>query len=297
MAASREVAASVVMPSYQAAGHIRAALTALTAQKTDVEYEIIVVDSSTDGTDRIVEAEFPGVRLLHFATQKQVGTARNLGIEAARGGVILFLDTDTVPVAGWLDAMYRAIREQGADAVGGSMCNGTPWSVTGSAGFYLEFFRFLAFDAAAHPARFLVGGNSAFRREILAGVEYLDHSVGEDMLVSSRLAREGRKLLFLPRASVSHLNRTGFGTVVRYQYRLGCGAFLYRSKDAPDRLRLLRAMPPLVFLMPLGILPWIGWSLLRRSVPDFLRFLAISPLCLIGNTAWALGFYRSMRRS
>jgi cellulose synthase/poly-beta-1,6-N-acetylglucosamine synthase-like glycosyltransferase len=290
-------AASVIMPSYQSAGHIRFALAGLLAQKTGLAYEIIVVDSSTDGADAIVRHEFPQVRLLHFAEQCQVGAARNIGVQAARGGVILFLDTDTVPVPAWIDQMYRAIREQGADAAGGSISNGTPWSITGSMGFYLEFFRFLAYDGEPRPARFLMGGNSAFRRDVLSGVEYVEHSTGEDMLLSSRLARDGRKLLFLPRAAVKHLNRTGFRRVLGYQVKLGRGAFLYRSADSPDQVRLLRSLPLLTFLMPLGMLPWIGFSLLRRQLADFLRFLVVAPICLVANTGWAFGFFQALRAS
>jgi GT2 family glycosyltransferase len=288
-------AASVIMPSYQSAGHIRFALTGLMAQQTSLIYEVIVVDSSTDGADAIVRAEFPRVRLLHFVEQCQVGAARNIGVQAARGEIILFLDTDTVPVPAWIDQMCQAIREQGADAAGGSISNGTPWSITGSMGFYLEFFRFLAYDGEPRPARFLMGGNSAFRREVLNRTAYLDHSTGEDMLLSSRLAREGRKLLFLPRASVMHLNKTGFRRVLGYQVKLGRGAFLYRSADSPDQLRLLRSVPLLTFLMPLVMLPWIGFSLLRRRVTDFLRFLVVSPICLVANTGWAFGFFQALR--
>jgi glycosyltransferase involved in cell wall biosynthesis len=290
-------AASVIMPSYQSAGHIRFALAGLLAQETSLAFEIIVVDSSTDGADAIVRDEFPQVRLLHFAQQCQVGSARNIGVQSARGDIILFLDTDTVPVPAWIDQMCRAIRDHGADAAGGSIANGTPWSLTGSAGFYLEFFRFLAHDAEPHPARFLMGGNSAFRRDVLNGIEYADHSTGEDMLLSSRLARKGRKLLFLPRASVKHLNRTGFRRVLGYQVKLGRGAFLYRSADSPDQVRLLRSLPWLAFLMPLGLLPWIGYSLLRRRPADFLRFLVVSPICLIANMGWAFGFFQALRGS
>jgi hypothetical protein len=57
------------------------------------------VDSSTDGTDGIVEREFPEVRLLHFRERCKVGEARNLGVQAARGDIVLFTDTDTIPGA------------------------------------------------------------------------------------------------------------------------------------------------------------------------------------------------------
>ncbi len=286
------------MPSYQSAKNVRYALAALQAQRTSIPYEIIVVDSSTDGADRIVEEEFPRVRLLHFPGRCQVGTARNIGVDAARGEVILFLDTDTIPCATWIEQMCGAIREGGADGVGGGMRNGTPWSLSGSAGFYLEFFRFLGHDGPPQNARFLVGGNSGFRRQILADARYADCSAGEDMLFSSRLARSGSRLFFLPGASVTHLNRQGWRGVFGYQRKLGLGAFLYRSEESPEKIRSLRAAPSLIFLMPFAVMFWIGCSILRcRQLSDFLRFVAVLPLCFIANGAWALGFYEALRNA
>jgi len=296
--ASALPAASVVVPSYQAACHIRSMLRSLVAQDTSLAYEIIVVDSSTDGTDRIVAEEFAQVRLLHFDRRCHVGAARNLGIEAAKGEIILFLDTDTVAGPTWVAQMCRALLEGKADAVGGSMRNGTPWSVTGSVGFYLEFFRFLEYNGRPRPTRFLVGGNSGFRRDVLKDIEYLDHPGGEDMLLSWLLALQGRNLLFLPRAAVKHQNRTGFRRVVGYQRQLGRGAFLYRSLESPRSIRLLRAAPPLICLMPFAVMIWIACTLLlRRRIADLLRFAVILPACFIANAAWASGFYESLRQA
>ena len=106
------------------------------------------------------------------------------------------------------------------------MTNGTPWSASGSVGFYLEFFRFVGYYGRPRPARYLVGGNSGFRIDLLRQLRYSDHSLGEDMLVSSRLSRQGNRLLFLPRASVRHLNRTGVNTVLRLSTQTRRGGFL-----------------------------------------------------------------------
>jgi len=289
---------SVVIPSYQAARHIRSTLQALVTQKTDLPHEIIVVDSSTDETPWIVEREFPQIRLLRRPERCHVGAARNLGVEAARGGVILFIDTDAIPCPTWLDQMARSIRDDNADAVGGAMSNGTPWSVTGSAGFYLEFFRFVGSGRRHRAARHLVGGNSGFRREILSRTPYADHSVGEDMLFSARLARQGKKLVFLERASVLHMNRTGFRIVLSYQRKLGSGTYFYRSHDSPEQLHSFRAIPPLVFLLPFVVMLWIGLSLLhRRTIIDFLRFVLILPVCFVANMSWARGFYDALQEA
>ena len=55
---------SVVMASYNARATIARSLQALTALATDVRFEIVVVDSSTDGTAELVAADFPAVRLV-----------------------------------------------------------------------------------------------------------------------------------------------------------------------------------------------------------------------------------------
>ena len=130
---------SVVMPCYQSSEHIRAALHALETQQTSVRFEIIVVDSSADGTESIVEREFPRVRLLHFVERRSAGAARNIGIAAAKGEAILFIDSDTIPCPTWIEQMWNVLSND-ADGVCGGMSNGTPWSLTGSSGFYLEFF-------------------------------------------------------------------------------------------------------------------------------------------------------------
>ena len=88
---------SIIIPSYNSASHIRQCLATLRVQRTTIPYEVILVDSSDDGTDHIVGEEFPEVRLFHFAERCSVGKARNIGVEQARAEVVLFLDTDCIP--------------------------------------------------------------------------------------------------------------------------------------------------------------------------------------------------------
>ena len=56
---------SVVIPSYNSRGTIRACLESVLGQETELTYEVLVADSSDDGTDEIIRADFPGVRLIH----------------------------------------------------------------------------------------------------------------------------------------------------------------------------------------------------------------------------------------
>ncbi len=287
---------SVVIPSYNSASTIRACLQAIRAQSTDLPFEVFLVDSSADGTDQIVANEFPEVRLFHFEKQLSAGLARNIGVEKAGGEIVLFLDTDCLAKPTWIGQMYKTIQGFGVDGVGGSVENGTPWSITGTVGFYLEFFRFLAYKGKSYPTLFLMTGNAGFRREVFESTQYHDMSLGEDFLFSWRLTKQGKVLLFLPSISIRHINRTGLLHVLRYQYKLGLGACSYRYDVSPRIMRPLESLPILTFLIPIWTMVWIGYAVLRRcGILEFLKFVVLLPLLYIANGVWAVGFYRELR--
>ena len=287
---------SVVIPSYNSAKYVRQCLGAIRAQSTELPFEIILVDSSDDGTDQIVANEFREVRLLHFPKRLSVGAGRNIGVERATGEVVLFLDTDCIAPPTWIDQMYTAIKSFGADGVGGSVENGTPWSITGSAGFYLEFFRFLVSHDKPYATLFLMGGNSGFRRDEFRSARYRETSVGDDIMFTWQLVKKGKHLLFLPSATVKHMNKTGWMKVLRYQYKLGVGACGYRYNTSPHLMYHLERLPVLTFLIPVAVMVWIGCTVLRRcGILEFLKLLALLPLLYIANNVWAIGFYRELK--
>jgi len=90
---------SVVVPAFNAAGTIAAALASVYAQ-TFTDYEVIIVDdASTDGTAGVAEAmleEHAGGRV--FRNEQNLGPAgsRNRGIRESSGEWLAFLDGDDV---------------------------------------------------------------------------------------------------------------------------------------------------------------------------------------------------------
>src|SRR6476469_9419044 len=81
---------SVVIASYNASSTIERCLRALTTISTAVPFEVVVVDSSQDGTAEVIAANFPEVTLLRAGTRLYPGDARNLGVEKARGDILAF---------------------------------------------------------------------------------------------------------------------------------------------------------------------------------------------------------------
>lgn len=281
---------SVVIPSYNSRDTVRACLDSVLRQETALPFEVLVVDSSDDGTDEMIRADFPRVRLHHSSTRLSCGAARNAAVPLARGEFLLLVDADCEVGPHWMEGMVGAMRALDADGICGSMVNGTPLSASGSAGYFLEFFRFLGPRGRARPSPFLLGGTSGYRRSAFDNLGFPESNAGDDFEFSWRLWKRGARLLVVPSIGVVHRNRTGIRRVFRYQYSLGRAAGRYRRTTNPGIVRLLRAFPPIVAVFPPLVLLWVGAHVLTRCrLGEVCRFIALSPLLLCASGAWAAG--------
>jgi glycosyltransferase involved in cell wall biosynthesis len=110
---------SVVMPVWNRAAAVGAAIESVLAQ-TYPHWELLVVDDgSTDGTAAVVGryAGDPRVRLF-VQPRAGCGAARNRALEATRGAIVAYLDSDNVWEPGYLAAVVDALeRHPERDAV------------------------------------------------------------------------------------------------------------------------------------------------------------------------------------
>ena len=113
---------SVVVPVFNPGREIEACLASLTRQSLPrSEYEIVLVDDgSTDGTaERLdeVAAEVPNVRVIHLDPSGAPGRPRNVGLDAARGRYVFFVDSDDEIAPTALARMSDEADRQRADVV------------------------------------------------------------------------------------------------------------------------------------------------------------------------------------
>jgi GT2 family glycosyltransferase len=122
---------AVVIPTYDGAHVLRACLEALLAQPPErCDMEVVVVDdASTDGTPQRLDAFADRITLVVHEENQGFGRACNTGARAAGDADhLVFLNNDTIPLAGWLDALVDELREHpSAAAVGARLLfpNGT----------------------------------------------------------------------------------------------------------------------------------------------------------------------------
>jgi GT2 family glycosyltransferase len=259
---------------------------------------VIVVDSSADETPRIVEREFPTVRLIHLGTKTFAGAARNIGIRASRVPFCLMIDSDCIAQCDLIERMIARHREARYAAVGGSLRNGTPNSVSGWIGYLLEFKEY----TPEAPRRFvttLPTANVMYRREALERYGLFDEDIwlGEDMLFNWKLTSSGEQILFDPKIEVTHLNRTGWREVLSYQISLGSTQVTARRRGnglgLPSGETVLR-YPVLIALMPIVRLLRAAIWLAANDRKALLLFMFVWPMYFLGAAFWSFGFLQGV---
>jgi cellulose synthase/poly-beta-1,6-N-acetylglucosamine synthase-like glycosyltransferase len=86
---------SVIIPAFNASGHIVGALESVFAQSF-TNYEVILTNDGSPDTERLEQVIQPYISRITYLTQENRGpsAARNLGIRHARGEWLAFLDSD-----------------------------------------------------------------------------------------------------------------------------------------------------------------------------------------------------------
>jgi GT2 family glycosyltransferase len=130
---------SFVIPNYQGEKLLPACLESVFSQKTDLAYEVIVVDDcSSDGSTALVTSAYEQVKLMVNRRNMGCAASKNIGAAAARGEFIAFLDNDIELEPDWLQAMIERFGREG-DRLGicasHILINGYPSVLNSTGGF------------------------------------------------------------------------------------------------------------------------------------------------------------------
>lgn len=199
---------SLVIPNYNGSKLLENNLPKVI--KTAKNSEIIVVDdASTDNSIEIVEEKFPQVKLVKHKENLRFARACNSGVTAARGEIIVLLNTDLYPEENFLERLGPHFKDEKVFAVGcleivDSQKRGKS---TG------KFNKGLLVHSQASnmkpgPTLWAFGGSAAFRKDMwikLGGMDPLYHpAYWEDIDLSYRAWKRGWKVLFEPSSRVHH---------------------------------------------------------------------------------------------
>lgn len=239
---------SVVIPCYDRLNLLESTIRGCLLQQVDagISWEIIIADNHPARQAALVVAAFHSdIPLRHIAAGKRnIAEARNLGVKAAKGAFIAFVDDDETPEPGWLMAHYRCLARTGADASFGAIYpifeGGSPpnWDPRGR--YYITDFG-LPDGTKIEPLKWFpprprgVGTANVMlkRSTCLPGDKSFDEnfgrSGGEDTMLLLSLAQSGKRFVWCANAHVTEFNETG-----RQSFRYMCRRVQRSSRHSAE---------------------------------------------------------------
>ena len=236
---------SVIVCTYNGSATIRDCMEALKRLKYP-SFEVIVVnDGSTDQVAAIVK-EYP-VRLIN-TKNNGLSSARNTGMNNAKGNILAYIDDDAYPDEHWLHYLAYAYIHSSHGAMGG------PNIIPPEDGLLAQCVA----DAPGGPVHVLLnddiaehipGCNFSVRKDVLmkvGGFDPLYRSAGDDVDACWRIQEAGYTIGYHPSALVWHHRRNSLKAYWKQQKGYGKAEALLESKW-PERYN------------GLGHLTWAGF--------------------------------------
>jgi GT2 family glycosyltransferase len=231
--------ASIVVPVHNRAALTGRCLDAVLAHSPAGSEVIVVDDASTDSTPDVLAGFGDAIRAVRLARNGGFARACNEGARLAQGDLLVFLNNDTEPHPGWLQALRRYLDEHPAAAVvGGKLLYPTgavqhAGVAIGQDGYPHNLY---AGFPAEHPAvnrsrrlQAVTGACMLVRRqafEAAAGFDAGFHNSLEDVDLCLRIGEAGGEIHYCHEAVVTHLESASRGRDDRFEQSVR----LYRER-------------------------------------------------------------------
>lgn len=277
--------ATVVVPVYNVGQSLVRLLDALLQQTVAPDEVILVDDGSTDGSGETAQAwnrEHFALKLsvIHQANQGPA-SARNHGAQEGAGEVVVFIDSDCIPMRDWLEKMTAPFADDAVVGVQGAyQCSQKEWIARFS---QLEIEERYERMKRSDTVDFIGTYSAAYRRNIFIGMGGFDTrfpmASGEDADFSFRLASQGLRLVFEPGAVVFHAHPNTLGRYLWQKYwRAYWRNLIYRRHFA----KIWRdSYTPNTLKLQTGLAVFFPVSLLTLAFPHPVSFLPAIILLMI----------------
>ena len=223
---------SILIPTYNEANVVDRILRACTSLDYE-DYEVIVIDDSTDGTVEKLRrwARHPRVKVIHRGDRAGwKGGALNEGLRHLdpRSKFVLVFDADFVPPPDIIQRMLAAFGDERVAAVQGAQWHvlnvDESWVARGLRVLLSAFYFF------EHPARDICGGLTQLngsvmmiRRDVLEAVGGFGTSITEDWELTLKLYEHGYRVAYEASVKAPCECPSTLGRAIRQQYRWGEG--------------------------------------------------------------------------
>jgi glycosyltransferase involved in cell wall biosynthesis len=229
---------SVIIPVRNGSSTLACCLEAVLASEC-LEFEVIVVDDCSEDASAGVAQRFPGVKLIRLKDHMGAAAARNEGARAASGDVLFFTDADCVLRKDTLSYAEEAIRREGIDtAVGGTYARVPFDDESFFSRFQAVFINYSELKNADDPD-YIASHALAIRADTFRETGGFPDKKNfflpmiEDVELSHRLRRAGKKLVMARGVLVSHIFNYGLRRSLMNAFRksMNWTAYSLKNKD------------------------------------------------------------------
>jgi glycosyltransferase involved in cell wall biosynthesis len=205
------------VPVFKVEQHIESCIRSIIAQTYKGMELILVDDCSPDNSTELAQAlleqhNFPVYTIIKHTRNRGLSAARNTGLAAANGELVLFIDSDDTVEPTMLEEMAALQQEHDADIV---VCNALrifmnetqpakPMKSTlvGLVDSATAVKAILTFKEKAYVWKNL------YRKSLFDTIKFTENVYYEDSIIQPLLWKEARKLYFHPKALYNYLKRS-----------------------------------------------------------------------------------------
>lgn len=213
---------SIIMPVYNNENGLKRTLSALSMQTyPEGKWELIVIDNNSINYPEEIVKPYHFAKLLEEKSfPGSPYSARNRGLEVAKGDVIVFLDATCIPVVNWLEEGVKALHN--ADMVGGDV--DFDINEKSSAGEIYDSLFNIQMKSSVQKRKVAKTCNLFIKRNVFESVGKFPEGLrsGGDVRWTALANKMGYSILFSPEAKVIMKPRK-LSNLIKKQYRVAKG--------------------------------------------------------------------------
>ena len=263
---------SVVIAVYNGAHFLEKCLPAICAA-ADAETEVILVDDGSTDNSAEIGKQF-GVKVLTLSRRAGAANGRNIGVQEARGEIILFVDADVVVETETILHLRRIFAENPEfSAVFGSY-DDEP-SEPDFFSQYRNLMHHFFHQTGRREAETFWSGFGAIKRQAFLEVggfdsEKFEMPSVEDIELGYRLREKGYRILLIPELQAKHLKKWTFFSILRtdfWQRAVPWVEIMLLNPQVRHDLNAkgsqkVSALLAGIFLLSIGALFWHWWFII-----------------------------------
>ncbi|HDL63797.1 MAG TPA: glycosyltransferase [Proteobacteria bacterium] len=294
---TRQPRFSVVIPNMNGADTLRETLEAIFSTGYQ-DLEVIVVDDASTDSSALIAEEFP-VRLLRHKLCRGAAASRNDGAAAARGEIIIFIDSDVIIPPDTIRIIERDLTDPAVSGVIGLFRPGTRYK--GFCSGYKNFYMHYTYQKLPERVQVFFTSIAAIRKEIFdrsGGFDtaYRGSSI-EDMEFGLRITESGHQILLDQNLQVEHLKQYNLANLIKTGFLRASGVtkIILRDRFRRKKSGIYHTAPASFvggIILAGGILLLLAGGIVSGSIYLYLAAL----ICYIVMITVNAGFLISLAR-